>query len=472
MVIGVVVAALVCAGIMEYRQRDLYWYDASADYRFDFTGQDVQVIQVPLSADGTFEFPVSKASWQTALVRLEVESRLLASWWEPSVSVRAVGTVSCQQHFERRASGTRYVNLCSGPGDLPAGSRVVLEGRNLSLPAQMVEVMLFRAPPLDSARILVVAPHPDDAEIAAYGLYAHRNSWIVTATTGSYGGDRYAGLATTRTERDSLEAKLREWDSMVVPTMGGLSPNRSINLGYFTTHLETMRRAPLDVVKNRERRSATVLGSRSRESMLSLRPSVSTWENLVGDLVSIIGRVAPTVIVFPHPALDANRDHIFTADAVLESLQRLEDPVADLLLYTNHHVHAEYYPFGPSGDAVTLPPWFSGAVTFRSLYSAPLSPALQREKLFALDAMHDLRAPPELVVGSVPARIVSRMAKAVRDVWRDPARELSYIRRAVRSNELFFAYRGDDRAVLQRLLPSSPRVPVARIRAPAYRPKS
>jgi LmbE family N-acetylglucosaminyl deacetylase len=206
--------------------------------------------------------------------------------------------------------------------------------------------------------------------------------------------------------------------------------------------------------------------------MLSSRPSVSTWENLVGDLVSLIDKIAPTVIIFPHPALDANRDHIFTADAVLEALQRLEDPVADLLLYTNHHVHAEYDPFGPSGDAVTLPPWFSASVTFRSLYSAPLSPGLQREKLFALDAMHDLRAPPELVVGSVPARIVSRMAKAVRDVWRDPARELSYMRRAVRSNELFFAYRGDDRAVLQRWLPAPPRAPVARVRAPAYRAKS
>ena len=43
---------------------------------------------------------------------------------------------------------------------------------------------------LDDERVLVVAPHPDDAEIAAFGFYADTRAMVVTVTAGD-ASDRY-----------------------------------------------------------------------------------------------------------------------------------------------------------------------------------------------------------------------------------------------------------------------------------------
>ena len=51
---------------------------------------------------------------------------------------------------------------------------------------------------LDLSRtMLVLAPHPDDAEIAAFGVYANRNATIVTITTGNAGPRSYEAVSTT-----------------------------------------------------------------------------------------------------------------------------------------------------------------------------------------------------------------------------------------------------------------------------------
>ena len=42
----------------------------------------------------------------------------------------------------------------------------------------------------DDERVLVVAPHPDDAEIAAFGFYADTRAMVVTVTAGD-ASDRY-----------------------------------------------------------------------------------------------------------------------------------------------------------------------------------------------------------------------------------------------------------------------------------------
>ena len=42
--------------------------------------------------------------------------------------------------------------------------------------------------------MLVIAPHPDDAEIAAYGLYTDTAATVATLTAGD-ASDRYSGPA-------------------------------------------------------------------------------------------------------------------------------------------------------------------------------------------------------------------------------------------------------------------------------------
>jgi hypothetical protein len=48
--------------------------------------------------------------------------------------------------------------------------------------------------------------------------------------------------------------------------------------------------------------------------------------------------------------------------------------------------------------------------------------------------------------------LLHRIKRAVAELWRDPAQEYSYFRRAVRPNELFFVYDEADREALQQFV--------------------
>jgi hypothetical protein len=119
-----------------------------------------------------------------------------------------------------------------------------------------------------------------------------------------------------------------------------------------------------------------------------------------------------------------------------------------LLLYDNHHRLSEHYPFGSSGDRITLPPWFGG-VEFVSVYSHELDESAQLRKLFALEAMHDLRGPPLRLTGGPFRTFGDRLHQGFQLIRRDPFGDYSYFRRAVRPNELFFVYRPRDRDALR-----------------------
>ena len=78
--------------------------------------------------------------------------------------------------------------------------------------------------------MLVVAPHPDDAEIAAFGFYADTRATVVTVTAGD-ASDRYQNptqpwMSLTR----GAVAQMRVWDSLTIPQFGGVPPERAINL--------------------------------------------------------------------------------------------------------------------------------------------------------------------------------------------------------------------------------------------------
>jgi hypothetical protein len=172
--------------------------------------------------------------------------------------------------------------------------------------------------------------------------------------------------------------------------------------------------------------------------LLGGRRAAASWESLVEDMRALLEAVRPEVIVAPHPAIDAAEDHKFTAVALLEALHENNDRETPLLLYTNHHVLSEYYPFGPTHSAVTLPPQFDGTAVPTGIYSYWLGERDRLDKLFALEAMHDLRAAPREMTGGPAKRFITLAAAAVDDLVRNPLGTYSYFRRAVRANELFF----------------------------------
>ena len=63
----------------------------------------------------------------------------------------------------------RYINLSDTFSD--SDKTIRLEGKYLTLPDQEIELSVYPRENLDSKKILVLAPHADDAELSAYGLY-------------------------------------------------------------------------------------------------------------------------------------------------------------------------------------------------------------------------------------------------------------------------------------------------------------
>ncbi len=85
---------------------------------------------------------------------------------------------------------------------------------------------------------------------------------------------------------------------------------------------------------------------------------------------------------------------------------------------------------------MSLPPWSAGEILVEGVYSNSLTPELQVRKLFALESMHDLRLSPGEQSSCHTPGVVLRP-----DYPRIP--EVDYLRRAVRSDELFFVHTRD-----------------------------
>jgi LmbE family N-acetylglucosaminyl deacetylase len=439
--------------LQEYgRRKGLYWYDVERSYEYRFDSKAVTRIPVAIDDRG-FEWPAGAAPCETALLRVSLSSHRSGHWFEPEVRISTSGLDPFTQHFERRGLGTRYLNvspICRT--STAAGDRVSISASHAMVDSGSSELLLFRDPVLSGKRLLVLAPHPDDAEIAAFALYRSSVSTIVTATVGDYPNRAYTHLVDDPSEVTPLLGRLRAWDSISVPIWGGVSPEHSVVLGYLGGTLEPMYEEPDSEVGGDRGGTEAVRAYRSMNSSSLLRPgAVSSWESLVADLVYVIEGVEPAFIALPHPVLDGSPDHRLTTLALLQALANVEGQDAQLLLYNNHHLYSEYWPYGPADSLMTLPPWFGDTKpsSFGSVYSHVVDREAQVDKLLALDAMHDLRAPSRAHQGDPTMRMLRWYRRTADEMWQDPHRYYSYFRRAPRPNELFFVVGPEGRAALQ-----------------------
>jgi LmbE family N-acetylglucosaminyl deacetylase len=319
---------------------------------------------------------------------------------------------------------------------LADGSAVEVQGYGVTIAPGPATLRLFANRLELDGRILVLAPHPDDAEIAAFGLYSGRNATIVTVTSGNAGDANYQDQFSDAAQQYLFKGYLRAVDSVTVPWQGGIPPERCFNLGYFDARLALMRQKPKEVVAEMYGPNTDVSVYRRANvgRLLEGKPRTSTWEHLVEDIAEVLRKVKPAVVVMPYPQLDSHADHQFVAVAAVEALERWKGKPR-FLLYTNH-ASENLYPFGPAGSPMSLPPWSGPELPVEGVYAHPLSPELQRRKLFALETMHDLRlSPTEQSTCSDPA------APRRPDYPRVPA--VDYFRRGPRSEEVFFVYGRD-----------------------------
>jgi LmbE family N-acetylglucosaminyl deacetylase len=328
------------------------------------------------------------------------------------------------------------------------GTRISLRGEGVIFTSPDATLRLFERGFDLSRPVLVLAPHPDDAEIAAFGLYANRNATVVTVTAGNAGAPTYEAVFDNLADHYLFKGRIRVIDSITVPWQGRIPPERSFNMGYFDARLAEMHDKPDAVIPEMYRPNADINVYRRENvgSILPIRPRESKWGNLVDDMLALLKKVRPAVIVAPHPQLDTHRDHQFTAVALSQALARWNRPVG-FLLYTNH-ADRNRYPYGPAGTLTSLPPPPPGNVVIDRVYSHPLSPDLQRLKLFALESMHDLRLSP-----TRQYQLARAEARAIAPEKPGPEPDITYLRRGPRSNEVFFVYDRDGfTQVIQRFL--------------------
>jgi LmbE family N-acetylglucosaminyl deacetylase len=392
---------------------------------------------VSLDPDGFDPPPGIPRRGQTALLLLDTESTMLGRVFDPFIEVRHAA-LGFRQGFEQGAVGRRSLNLSPlFQCDEGEPSRVHLRGTRLRWKREAT-LVLFEAPPIDDKAILVAAPHPDDAEIAAFGVYARRRSWVATVTAGERGTSDLSAVV-PRAEASRWNAQLRVWDSLAIPQLGGIPQERCVNLVYPDGQLRRMHARPAESfeIACEDTLARANLRAHNRAPDFQQAGPACTWNGLVEDLRRLVERAAPSIILCPHPILDSHPDHVFTTVALEQALRGNAKDVR-FLLYVVHARDVPVYPFGPRDSVVSLPPWTAPEWLAESIVSHPLPPDVQRAKYFAVATAHDERAYADGERRELRTALTAVKREASALLGGTGLRPASFLRRAPRPNEIFF----------------------------------
>jgi LmbE family N-acetylglucosaminyl deacetylase len=390
--------------------------------------------RVPAQLGAHVEVP----SAGVVLLSARVRSRGLGGVRDPWLEL-AAGEVSARCYVERGVAARRYLHVSA-----LSGRSATLSTADLSVEPEGAEWLCFPGRELRTP-VLVVAPHPDDAELAAFGLYAGRDAWVVTACAGELGTHDYGGLFSPDADGAALRGRLRVAESLSAPVAGGVPRGRIANLGYFDGSLAAMYRD-----QGAEARSLALQGAglgqfrAAGEAGVLPARDTATWAGLVADLVHVLRLSGARTVAFPHPQLDHHPDHAALGMAVLEALERAERTDALLLAYAVHGPGggsgASIHPVGRRDGSVSLPPGKFDQLLFDDLVSVPLDAATLRKKALALDTYRDLKDEE----GPLPAEALGlRLKRGAREMYRAlMVYDLGLVRRFLRPNELFYVLDG------------------------------
>ncbi|RRV28997.1 PIG-L family deacetylase [Pseudomonas sp. o96-267] len=401
---------------------DHLFYSPREDYRYDFPDD---CLSVPARIEqGALQVEADLVGYDTLILELSLAATWLGRWVDPYVRLG-----DDRQDFERGVAGRRYLNVSGqsvrGLSIVPRFCRIAGELR----------LHAMRNPDFAAQRMLIIAPHADDAELAAFGQYSRSSETvIVTLTQGEIEAENYQRLGLDKAAAARLKGRLRSWDSLAAPLWGGVPQQRCVQLGYYCLQLPAMAKQPQVPFGSRESGESDVRPVR-RHNSLPLPADGDgqpTWNNLIADLVAVIEHYRPEVLLTPHPELDPHHDHVASTRAVLEACERSGWKPKTLLLYANHLHDNDRWPMGPAGNGIALPPAINALPADR-LWSPTLDAERQLDKAMALGLQHDLQ-------GSLPLkRRLRRLIQWALAGRRWPATgEDEFFRKAVRRHELFW----------------------------------
>lgn len=414
---------------------DHLFYSPNEDYAYAFPhGSEVPGLRLDA---GRLLLDAPLAADDTLIVGIELHSSWLGRFIDPAVELLGMQTPD-RQVFERGVGGRRYLNL-TGAADALAAGKLQVRGRFCRINGQPT-LWRFRQPDYRQQRVMVIAPHADDAELAAFSLYSQAaESWIVTLTAGEIEAEHYQRMGLPKAQAAQLKGRLRAWDSIAVPRWAGVPEAQCVQLGYFCMQLAAMQAAPDQAQASREAQLSDTRLFRQFNAF-ALPGDVDgapTWHNLIADLRALLLKARPQVIVLPTPLLDPHADHICAHAAILEALEGLAWQPDTLLGYANHLHDNDRWPMGDSGAGVALPPRFDTADELVPC-SFTLALSLQQDKAMAMGMMHDLqpRAPFKRRVRRWLQQVLAGRSPS-------PYGENEFFRKAVRRHELLWVLKQD-----------------------------
>ena len=401
---------------------DHLFYAPGEDYHYRFSA-DAEVAGVRFEG-GRLRVDQPLASDATLVLAIKIKSNWLGRFLDPNIEF-----AGDRQTFERGVNGLRYLNLSGS--DL---SDLQLRGRHCRV-LGTPRLWAWTHPDYRAQRVMVIAPHADDAELAAFGLYSQAEKpWIVTLTAGEIEAEHYQQMGLGPAEASRIKGRLRAWDSIAVPRWAGVPEAHCVQLGYFCLQLPTMRATPDQPVGSREADLSDIRLFRQFNPfpLPADQDGLPTWNNLLADLRQLLLTARPDVIVLPHPIIDPHPDHICAQQAVVEALQELDWQPSTVLGYANHLHDNDRWPMGDAGTGIALPPLFDATQELHPC-SLPLTVAQQRDKAMALGMMHDLQPPPPF-----KRRVRRWLQRVLAGRARSPYGENEFFRKAVRRHELFW----------------------------------
>ncbi len=276
-----------------------------------------------------------------------------------------------------------------------AGTRIALRREGVTFAAPEATLRLFAGGIDLTKSMLVLAPHPDDAEIAAFGLYANRNASVVTVTAGNAGAPTYEAVFDDPGELYLFKGRIRLIDSITVPWQGGIPPERTFNMGYFDARLAEMHDKREAVIPEMYRPNTDINVYRRENigSLLPMRPRESKWSHLVDDMLALAEEgEAGGHRRAASAARHASRPPVHHG-GVVGSARAVEQAGDASALHESRRPESLSVRPGGHADVASASAAAATCVSIACIRH-PVSPGLQRLKLFALESMHDLRYSP------------------------------------------------------------------------------
>ncbi len=401
-----------------------YKYNIAASNLYSIYDMEKNKISTIDILSNTLDLSDIDSSYDTIFLKISLKSSILSYIFEPNISLNKQ-----KQYFEYGSKGTRYINLSS-----MAGKIITLKMNFMRFSKKNLSLYGYNNNVNINDKILILAPHADDAEIASFGLYkSAKNVTIVTLTTGENGVCKYCDLYSTSLEASIKKAELRSFNALTTGMLGNVNISNSIMLGYYGGSLTKMAKDKQKIISSDITNFPDMNQFRkvNHSNFNLITKSKSQYSYFYNDIRTIVDELKPSIIISPHPQIDSNPDHQQTTKTLLDILDELQ-LTPKLLLYTNHLPISELYPYGKIFSNISLPP-INKHFHFDSVLSYPLTENLQKDKFFALENMYDLR--DSILPLSLKRSYKHFIRMLIKKIY---VKDKSYFRRSLRSNELFF----------------------------------